>query len=476
MKEAKAPAGPDDQLFYDAFRASPIGIAVEDFEGRPLFVNRALCSMLGFSEEEMCGKHCIEFSPPEDAEKDWALFEQLRAGATDHYHIEKRFFRRDGSLFWGRLSISVVNRAPPLVVAMVEDITEKRTAEEARLRHAAIVESSEDAIISRNLDGVIASWNAGAQSIFGYTEAEAVGKPITMLLPPELVDEEMRIMERLTAGERIEHYETIRIAKTGKKVNVSLSISAIKDAMGKIVGISKIARDITERKLAEEALANVSRKLVEIQEGERTRIARDLHDDVSQRLAMLTAEIDHLKENPPDSIAQLRRRLTEVREGITEVSTGVQSMSHQLHSPQLEYLGVVAAMKSFCSDFAARRMVKIDFRHDDIPQRVSHEVSLCLFRIVQEALSNAAKHSNVRYFEVRLWCSNNQLHLTVSDRGAGFDAEVAITKGGLGLISMRERVRLVSGTLMIESKPMGGTTIHVNVPLGPERAPQRAAG
>src|SRR5581483_6737355 len=131
-QQREAPAAKlEDNLFYDAFKASPIGIAIEDLEGRPLFANPALCSMLGFSEEEMRRKHCVEFSPSEDAEKDWALFEQLKAGKIDHYQIEKRFFRRNGSLVWGRLSISLLKGGnPPLVIAMVEDITEKRRVQE----------------------------------------------------------------------------------------------------------------------------------------------------------------------------------------------------------------------------------------------------------------------------------------------------------------------------------------------------------
>src|SRR6201982_768414 len=180
MGEVAQTRTPDTQLFRDVFNASPIGIAVETLEGQPLFVNPAFCSMLGFSEEELCNKHCVDFSPPEDAQRDWALFQKLRAGSIDHYQLEKRYFRRDGSLFWGRLSLSLLNHRPtPLVLAMVEDITEKKTAEEARFRHAAIIESSQDAIASGTLDGVIASWNAGAQRMYGYTEAEAVGKPIT---------------------------------------------------------------------------------------------------------------------------------------------------------------------------------------------------------------------------------------------------------------------------------------------------------
>src|SRR6201981_2322354 len=255
MAEASRTLTHDTQLFHDVFNASPIGIAVENLEGQPLFVNPSFCSFLGFSEEELRNKHCVDFSPREDAEKDWALFQQLRAGSIDHYQLEKRYFRRDGSLVWGSLSISLLKSSPaPLVLAMVEDITDKKKAEEARYRHAAVIESSDDAIASGTLDGIIVSWNTGAQKIYGYTEAEAVGKPISMLVPPELPDEENKILETLKSGDRIEHFETVRVAKTGKRINVSLTISPIKDSSGRMVGVSGIARDITERKLAEEAL------------------------------------------------------------------------------------------------------------------------------------------------------------------------------------------------------------------------------
>ena len=122
---------PDAQLFCDIFNASPVGIAVENLEGQPLFVNPAFCSMLGFSEEELRSKHCVQFSPPEDAEKDWDLFQQLLAGSINHYQLDKRYFRRNGSLLWGRLNISLLNSLlSPLVIAIVEDITDKKAAEE----------------------------------------------------------------------------------------------------------------------------------------------------------------------------------------------------------------------------------------------------------------------------------------------------------------------------------------------------------
>src|SRR6201984_1809898 len=217
MGDVAQTSPPDTQLSRDVLNASPIGIAVENLDGQPLFVNPAFCSMLGFSEEELRNKHCVDFSPPEDAERDWALFQQLKAGSIDHYQLEKRYFRKDGSLVWGRLSISLLNSRPsPLVIAMVEDITDKKRAEEALLRYAAIVESSEDAIASGTLDGIIVSWNTGAQHMYGYTEVEAIGKPISMILPPELRDEEKKILETVRAGGHISQFETVRVAKTEK--------------------------------------------------------------------------------------------------------------------------------------------------------------------------------------------------------------------------------------------------------------------
>ena len=131
MEESAAAASAQGtQLFRDAFNASPVGIAVENLDGQPLFVNPAFCRFLGFTEEELRNKHCVDFSPKEDAEKDWTLFQQLRAGSIDHYQLEKRYFRRDGSLGWGRLSLSLLNNRPtPLVIAMVEDITDKKRGE-----------------------------------------------------------------------------------------------------------------------------------------------------------------------------------------------------------------------------------------------------------------------------------------------------------------------------------------------------------
>jgi signal transduction histidine kinase len=221
--------------------------------------------------------------------------------------------------------------------------------------------------------------------------------------------------------------------------------------------------DITERKRTEVALANLSRRLIETQELERTRIARELHDDIGQRLALLAIELGQF--DSPDLPAEVASRIGEIQKQSAEIATDVQSLSHELHSSKLEYLGIATAMRGFCKEFAAQQNVEIVFAHDAIPRTVPSDISLCLFRILQEALHNAVKYSGVRHFDAQLRASSDAIDLTVRDSGPGFDTEEAIKTSGLGLVSMAERIKLVGGQLSIESHPGSGTTIHASVPL-----------
>jgi signal transduction histidine kinase len=239
-----------------------------------------------------------------------------------------------------------------------------------------------------------------------------------------------------------------------------------------LVGAVVAFVDITERKLAETALADVSRKLLEAQEQERNRIGRELHDDIGQRLAMLAVELERLQDNP----SEVRSRVQELRKQTTEISNDVQALSHDLHSSTLEYLGATWGMKSWCKEFDERQGLQIEFKSSDAQISLPREIGLCLFRVLQEALHNTAKHSGVKRIEVQLHEESDAIHLTIRDLGKGFDVEAAKKGRGLGLTSMQERVRLVDGTIEIQSKPMGGTTIHVRVPFGSEKFSERAVG
>jgi PAS domain S-box-containing protein len=234
---------------------------------------------------------------------------------------------------------------------------------------------------------------------------------------------------------------------------------------GSFAGYIGSAIDVTDHKKAEEALSSVSRRLIEAQEEERRFIARELHDDLSQRVALLAVGLQKLEDALPESSAALRNQTAELSTRISEISKEVQALSHRLHSSKLELLGVVAAMKSFCSELSAQEAVVITFVHNDVPRSLPQDISLCLFRILQEALRNAVKHSGGRHFKADLRGAKGAILLTVRDSGVGFDVEKAMNKRGLGLVSMRERVSLVKGTISIASKPMAGTEINVRIPV-----------
>jgi signal transduction histidine kinase len=211
--------------------------------------------------------------------------------------------------------------------------------------------------------------------------------------------------------------------------------------------------------------------LINTQEQERARIGRELHDDINQRLALLAIELGQLRDHP----SEVASRMQQIRQKADEISRDVQSLSHDLHPSKLEYLGVVAGMRSWCNEFAERQGMEIDFE-SDVSSKIPAEIGVCLFRVLQEALHNAAKHSGVKRIEVQLAERSHAVHLMVSDSGRGFDLEPAMLGNGLGLTSMRERTRLVDGTISIESKPMGGTTIRVRIPLDSAQTSECVAG
>jgi PAS domain S-box-containing protein len=234
--------------------------------------------------------------------------------------------------------------------------------------------------------------------------------------------------------------------------------------------------DVTDHKQAEEALGSVGRRLIEAHEEERAWIARELHDDVNQRLALLAIELQRTKDSIPEAEIMVRERIDQTRNRLMEISKDVQELSHRLHSSKLEYLGIIAAINSFCKELTDRHKVTIDFNHSNIPQTLSKDVGLCLFRVVQEGLQNAVKHSSAREFKVELHSTNQEIHLTVSDAGVGFDWRDAVNSRGLGLISMRERLQLMKGRFSIESERGRGTTISAWVPLDTESYPTSMAG
>jgi len=245
---------------------------------------------------------------------------------------------------------------------------------------------------------------------------------------------------------------------------------------GTFAGFIGSCVDITDRKLAEEALADVGRKLIQAHEEERTWIARELHDDINQRVALLSTDLKQWAQYPPSSEVGVRNDIGRVLQGLADLATDIQALSHRLHSSKLEYLGLAAAAKGFCRELSEQKNIEIDFIHEGIPRNLPKEISLCLFRVLQEALQNAVKHSGEREFRVELRATSEEIRLAVNDQGVGFDQYDAVNRHGLGLVSMQERTHLVGGELSIRSEPSRGVTISARIPLEVRKQRASAAG
>ena len=234
---------------------------------------------------------------------------------------------------------------------------------------------------------------------------------------------------------------------------------------GTFAGFIGSAIDTTDQKLAQQALQKVSGQLIEAQEKERSRIARELHDDICQRLALLSISIDLANRDSTFESGATKQSLEDIQRHCSEIAADVQSLSHQLHSSKLEHLGIVSAIGGFCEELEKQHGVEIQFSSGGVPAHLPQDASLCLFRVAQEALHNAIKHSGVSRFAVELTGKGGSVRLVVRDAGVGFDVEQAKKNAGLGLVSMQERIHLVHGSFSVESKPGEGTKIIVTVPL-----------
>jgi PAS domain S-box-containing protein len=373
---------------------------------------------------------------------------------------------------------------------------------------ASIVDSSDDAIVSKTLEGVITSWNRGAERLFGYTAKEAIGQPISIIIPLDRRDEETIILARLRQGQPIEHFDTVRVRKDGTKVEISLSISPVRDAAGKIIGASKIARDITGRKRIERELSeseqrfriladaldtqvqfrtqelrrrnaeilqqsdqlrDLSGRLMLAQDEERRRISRELHDSAGQHLAALGMGLARIEDDAKRDPARLSKSIKDAQDLIQDLTREIRTTSYLLHPPMLDESGLSSALRWYIDGLAERSGLSIELNIPENLERLAPEVELAIFRLVQECLTNIHRHSGSKTAVIRVAREADKIYAEVQDRGKGISqerlAEVQSKGAGVGIRGMRERVRQSHGELTVDSNALG-TKITAIFPAG----------
>jgi PAS domain S-box-containing protein len=419
----------------------------------------------------LAGEHeFMERLHPDDRERVANVFTDALQGRSE-YKAEYRVVRTDGAIRWlsdsGRFYFEP-NRDLPRALGIAVDITERKQAE------FALRESEERFRLMSNTAPVLI-WTAGTDKLCTYFNKpwlDFTGRPLSAELGNGWADgvhpEDLRqcIETYSRAFDQREPFRMeYRLRASDGEYRWLLDIGVPRfNSDNSFAGYIGSCIDVTERKLADEVLYSISSRLIEAQEQERTRIARELHDDFSQRMALLSIELDLLKKDIPGLNGDVLNRVDRLREQTREMGSDIQALSHELHSSALDHLGIVVAMRGFCHEFGEKQKFEIEFHNEDLPSPVSPDVALCLYRVLQEALHNAAKHSRASQVNVHFLGMSGEFRLTVSDDGVGFDVD-SVNKGrGLGLISMRERAKLVNGTFSIFSKLNHGTEINVRIP------------
>jgi signal transduction histidine kinase len=266
------------------------------------------------------------------------------------------------------------------------------------------------------------------------------------------------MFQRLLAKGSLRGQQEAFQTKTGESFTTFLSAEIIE--FGGEQCALLIAEDITERRQAEEARMDLAQRLINAQEAECTHVARELHDNIGQSLALFTMELDRTRLTLTDLSSESEAKLARLFGKLKDLGQVVSNLSHQLHSSELELLGLAVAIRVLCREFSEQYHVQANCRCSGVPDDLSADVSLCLFRVVQEALHNVAKHSQATMVDVEVRATPDLLHLSICDNGVGYTPNVSTARSGLGLISMRERLHFVGGKFTITSRPGSGTRVE----------------
>ena len=466
-----------------AIRQSTDGIAITNLKGKIIFVNNAWLQMHGYENGDLAGENLSIFQGDEQAVKlsDVIKLTKLRgnwSGEITHTGVDKSPFPT-----WTNLTLMKDEDGKPTrLVTVIRDITQMKEAEkalrESEEEYRTLTETATDAIISIDDKGLVTTWNKAAETIFGYSKEEAKGNSVADLVIPEEYREDFkkgfehfrRTGQGPYVGRTIELYG---LKKDGSTLPLELALSSLQ--LKEKWEATAIIRDITRRKKAEQELkessrnlAYLSRKIIKIQEDERKRISRELHDEIGQALTAINFQIESLRNNSVIDSKEVEEKLTEIKSIADEASANVHRISYDLRPSMLDELGLIPTLQWYTNNFFKMTNINVNLKTTAAVEKLSDEAKTLLYRITQEALTNVLKHAEATNVNIKLTRYKNCVKLSIEDNGKGFDAKKELlfrkTKGGLGILGMSERVKLAGGNFSIVSSPEHGTKLTLEIP------------
>jgi PAS domain S-box-containing protein len=464
--------------------AKDLLVIVLDPQGHIVQFNQALQKATGYSFEEAKGKVLWDFFPvPAERSKVMERFEATLRGIEKSG--ETHWLAKSGEtrLFaWTNTIVRNDSGGVDYVIRAGVDETKRekaeRRAKDSEITLRALLEAPE-AILAYNSRSGIVLVNEAAEAMFGYSRTELVGKSVRMLIPERLQSKHAKHETDFFAHPRRRvingGLNIIGRRKNGSEFPAAIGLSHF--TTGDETFAVAFATDITEQKKTEATLLqyhkdlqDLTARLMGAQEEERRRIARQLHDDLGQRLGVLAIEAEGAALAPPPSQKKTQTLLRGLHKRIVKLSEEVRNVAHQLHPSVLDDIGLTAALEELCQEFSSREGIEAVFEQNGVPEDLPKEISSCLYGVAQAALHNILKHARASHVSVKISGTPKAIRFCVSDNGVGFDSEDYRSRHGLGIVSMKERLRLVHGEFSIHSEPAGGTAVRVVVPLATNTA------